>query len=94
MTDLSKLSARKLQELIAKRQADDRKSLDAAIGAGMGHMRGSDIRELAKGSSLLGKVLLARRRVETGDLLNEAYIELDARMRYSGTDKPIKRAAS
>lgn len=93
MSDIAKLSAAKLHALIAVRERADNVALDAVIAAGMGNMTGNQIREFAKGSSMLNKVMLARKRIETRDALQEAYDELDARKRYHGGDKPIKRSA-
>ncbi len=92
-TDLTKLSAKKLHALIAERSAEDTRTCDACIRAGMGHMTGNEIAELAKGSSLMSKVLIARERTAARAAYSEALNELDARQRYQGNDKPIKREA-
>ena len=91
MSDLEKLSAKKLHAVIATRNLRWKEILDATIAHGMGSLRHSDIVELAKGSSLLLKVKLAQ------DYLNArrdwvlANNELDCRRAYHGGDKPIKR---
>lgn len=93
MTDLSKLSAKKLLAEIDARSKAHSANVDSMIQHGYGHCRGSDIREFAKGSSLLARTLLARRWVETQDARQAAFDEQDARRRYHGSDKPIKRTA-
>lgn len=92
MSDLAKLSAKKLHEVIARRNAHWTKTLDATIAAGMGEMRYSEIVELAKGSSLVSKVVLARDYLNARHDWKAAMDELDARKAYHGSDKPIKRA--
>lgn len=92
MSDLAKLSAKKLHEVIARRNAHWTKTLDATIAAGMGEMRFSDIVDLAKGSSLVSKVVLARDYLNAWRDWKAANDELDARRTYHGSDKPIKRA--
>lgn len=90
MTDLAKLSAKKLREVIAKRNARWSEMLDVTIRAGMGNYRHSDMVDAAKGSSLLSKTSIA------GDYLNArhdwkvANDELDRRMAFHGSDRPIK----
>lgn len=92
MSDLAKLSAKKLNEVLARRNAHWKATLDATIAAGMGEMRFSDIVELAKGSSLVSKVMLARDYLNARHDWKVANDELDARRTYHGSDKPIKRA--
>lgn len=94
MIDLPKLSASKLLAEIDARSADHSASVDTMIRLGYGHCTGSEIREFAKESSLLTRTLLARQWVATKDALQAAYAEQDARRRYHGSDKPIKRAPS
>lgn len=89
--DLTKLSGRKLELEISKRSTAHKAMLDRVIAAGMGQMRGTEIRDLAKGSSLLSKTLLAREWVAVSDAYQEANDELYARQRYHGGNKPIKR---
>ncbi|MGF7008126.1 hypothetical protein [Aminobacter sp. BE322] len=91
MTDLTTLSAKKLHELITRRNARWAEVLDATIAAGMGQMRFADIVELAKGSSLLSKANLARDYLNARLDVKAAWDELDARKAYHGSDKPIKR---
>lgn len=93
MTDLSKLSAKKLHGTIARLNVAYRASLDATIAAGMGDMRHSDIVELAKCSSLLHKAELARNYLNARKAWADAMDELDARKAFHGGDKPIKRAS-
>jgi hypothetical protein len=92
MSDLAKLSAKKLHAVIAKRDAHWKATLDATIAAGMGQMRYSEIVELAKGSRLLRKVQLANDYLNARHDWKVAIDELDARKDYHGSDKPIKRA--
>lgn len=92
MSDLATLSAKKLHEVIARRNAHWTKTLDASIAAGMSHYRFSDMVEAAKGSSLISKTLLARDYLNARHDWEVAHDELDARMTYHGSDKPIKRA--
>lgn len=89
MIDLTKLSASKLHALIAKRDAAQSALLHEVIAAGYGNYRGNEIRELAKSE---GWPLLVE-YVTACDAWYEANAELDARKRYHGGDKPIKRAA-
>lgn len=91
MSDLSTLSAKKLHEVIARRSAHWKATLDATIAAGMGEMRHSEIVELAKGSSLLNKTQLALNYLNARRDYHIALDELDARKAYHGGDKPIKR---
>lgn len=91
MSDLSTLSAKKLHEVIARRDAHWTKTLDATIAAGMGQMRFSEIVEFAKGSDLLPKVQLARDYLNARHDWKVARDELDYRMSYQGNDKPVKR---
>lgn len=90
MVDLTKLSGPKLHALIAKRDAKRVTALDAAIAAGMGMMRHSEIVELSTQNALLEKPRLAREYLLTRANWLEAVEELDARKRYHGGDKPIK----
>lgn len=92
MSDLSTLSAKKLHEVIARRNAHWKATLDATIAAGMGEMRYSEIVELAKGSSLVGKTQLALNYLNARRDWIAAEDELEARKAYHGSDKPIKRA--
>lgn len=90
--DIAKLSARKLNELLEKRDVEKCRLRDAVIAAGFGEWRGNELREFAKGSSLLSKVVLVREYLAASDAWQEANAELDARRRYHGGDKPIKRS--
>lgn len=92
MTDLATLSAKKLNEVIARRDAHWSKTLNASIAAGMGQMRFSDIVECAKGSALLHRTKLAQDYLNARHDWKVARDELDARMAYQGNDRPIKRA--
>lgn len=90
MSDLEKLSAKKLHAVIASRNARWSKLLDDTIIAGMGNYRFSDMVELAKGPSLLSKVVLARDYLNARHDFQVATDELARRQRYHGGDKPIK----
>lgn len=91
MADLSKMPAKKLHALIAKREAERGAALDAMITAGMGMMRHNEIELLAKLSCPEYDTEIARRYLSTRSAWLEANEELDARKRYHGGDKPIKR---
>lgn len=88
MPDLTKLSAAKLHAVIAKREAAHSELLDETIAAGYGEIRHNDIVRMAREDKtpLLVKYLAA------SDAVSEAWFELDARQRYHGGDKPIKRS--
>ncbi len=90
-TDYSKLSAKKLHEVIAKREARWREMLDAVIEAGWGDLHYSDIVEKAKASSLLDSKKLALDYLNARRDIDLVRNELDARKRWHGSDKPIKR---
>ena len=90
---LEKLSAAKLHAEIAKRRTAYYAATDGFIRAGRGDMRGTDIEAAAKGDSLLSITRMCREYLELRAAYNEACDELDARKRYHGSDKPIKRAA-
>lgn len=90
MSNLSNLSGPKLQALIAARNARWSAALDATLRAGMGEMRHSDIAELARGSSLVNRVAIAREYIDARSDWAAAMDELDKRRDYHGSDKPIK----
>lgn len=90
--DLAKLSARKLHELIEARRIENSRLLNEVIAAGFGNWRGAELRDFAKKSSLLENVLLVRDHIAAADSYHEAADELDARRRWHGEDKPIRRA--
>lgn len=94
MSDLATLSAPKLRAVIAKRDARWREMLDATLRAGMNDLRHSDLVELAKGSSLSGKTLIARDYLNARHDWKVAMDELDARKEFHGSDRPIKRKAA
>ncbi len=79
MTDLTKLSAKKLHAVIAMRDARWKEVLDATIRGGMGEMRFSDIVEVAKGSALLSRTKLAQDYLNARRDWISALDELDAR---------------
>lgn len=91
MPALSKLSAKKLREEIAKREKPMRELRDRVLAAGFGDARYSDLREFAKKSSLLSKVVLVREYLAAFDSVQEARDELAARERFHGSDKPIRQ---
>lgn len=90
-SDLSTLSAKKLAAVIERTNKRWGECLDATIAAGMGDFRFADIVEAAKGSSLCSRANVAR------DYLNArldrlaALDELDRRMKWHGSDKPIRK---
>lgn len=89
--DLTTLSAPKLSLLISKVSKARGVMIDRVIAAGMGAMTGRDIREFAKGSSMLANVNLAREYVKVADEFHAVMNESDARKRYHGGKGPIKR---
>lgn len=91
--DITKLSAAKLHAHIAAANARHTRVLDAVIAHGMGSYTGAQMAEIAKGSSLLARTMLARELIEARDAYLSALNELDARRRWHGGDKPIKRPA-
>ena len=93
MSDLETLSAKKLYEVIKRREARWSATLDATIAAGLGNARFSDMVEFAKGSTLLGRTKIARDYLNAHRDVQLAYAEMDARKRWHGSDKPIKRRA-
>lgn len=93
MSDLSTLSAKKLRAVIARREAHWSTVLDATIAAGLGQARFSDMVEFAKGSALLTRTKLAIDYLNARRDIQVAWDELDARKRWHGSDKPIKRRA-
>jgi len=93
VTNLETLSARKLHDLIAKRDARLKETLDATIRAGMGALTYSQVAEIAKGSSLIGHAELARAYISARQEWNAAHIELDRRKAWHGSDKPIRKRA-
>ena len=92
MSDLEKLSGKKLREVIARRDARWSEVLDRTLAAGMGQMRHSDMVEAAKGSSLSSRAVLAREYLNARHDWKIARDELDRRMDYQGSDKPIRKA--
>lgn len=59
MSDLAKLSAKRLHAAIALRDTHWKATLDRTIAAGMGQTTFREMVELAKGSSLLSRTQLA-----------------------------------
>jgi formamidopyrimidine-DNA glycosylase len=94
MSDLEKLSAKKLHDVIARRNAHWSAILDQTIVAGLGNARFSDMVELAKGSSLLDRTNIARDYLNAHRDWKAALDELDRRKAYHGGDKPIKRQSA
>ena len=89
MTDLSKLSAAKIEALYVKRQAACSVNCTALINAGRGMERGNEI--YAKGKA--GADTLSVEYVSLTDAVHLVIMEMEARRRYHGSLKPIKRAA-
>lgn len=90
MSDLETLSAKKLREVIARRDARWNEMLDATLKAGLGSQRHSDMVELAKGSSLLSKTQLARDYLNARHDWKVARDELGRRMSFHGSDRPVR----
>lgn len=91
--DLAKLSEKKLVEESKRREAVYNASIDAAISAGLGEVRHSDMAEIAAGTSLLHRVLVARDYLAAWEAQKAIWAEIDARKVYHGSLKPIKRPA-
>jgi hypothetical protein len=89
MTNLSKLSAAKLQALYEKRTALASKLCRDLINAGFGSEKHQDTRKRAAETG----DALAVAYVMASDAQHECYDEEQARMRYHGSRKPIKRRA-
>ena len=89
MTDLTKLSAAKIEALYAKRQAACSVNCTALINAGRGMERGNEI--TAKG--VAGADTLSVEYVALSNAVQEVISEMEARKRYHGGLKPIKRKA-
>lgn len=89
MIDLTKLSAAKLQALYEKRSAISHATCKAAIAAGFGHMRGSEIREMA---ATAAAPEWAKDYVAAHDAFFAVVDEQNERKRYHGSMRPIKRA--
>lgn len=88
MPDLTKLSANKLHAEIAKREAKHSALLRATIEAGYGNTRHNEIVATVKAGTA-ERVLVDY--LAASDALELARYELDARRRYHGGDKPIRR---
>ena len=93
MADLTKLSGPRLNALIAHLDLIDAKSIKTLIHAGMGSFTGAQVRAKAKQPCDFPDVRLCREHVANQDELNAARAELEARRRYHGGDKPIRRRA-
>lgn len=85
--DINKLSAAKLEALYAKRQAACSVNCSALINAGRGMERGNEI--YAKGKA--NADALSIEYVTLTDATQQVIFEMEARKRYHGTLKPIKR---
>jgi hypothetical protein len=89
MVDVTKLSARKIEELYDKRQAACGVNCTALINAGRSMERGNEI--YAKG--LAGADALSIEYVKVTNAMMVVNAEMLARKRYHGDLKPIKRSA-
>lgn len=89
MVDVTKLSAAKIEALYARRQAACSINNRALIDAGRGMERGNDI--YAKGAAGADPLSVEYKRAT--DAVQEVIAEMEARKRYHGGLKPIKRAA-
>lgn len=85
--DITKLSAAKIEALYEKRQKACSINCTALINAGRGMERGSEI--YAKG--IAGADPLSIEYVKLSDAFQEVVREMDARKRWHGSLKPIKR---
>lgn len=90
MADLSKLSAAKIEALYAERSEACSANCRALIAAGRGMERGSEI--YAKGKAIDADPLSIE-YVTTTDAFREVADEIEARKRWHGSTKPIRRAS-
>lgn len=86
--DITRLSARKLEELYAKRQATCSANCKALINAGRGMERGNEI--YAKGKALDADPL-SLEYAHCTDAVRIVIDEMNARKHWHGSLKPIKR---
>lgn len=92
MADLTRLSVNKLNALIARRFEASRIANKAVIAAGLGSMRGFEMRQLVRDEKLAPDQLAAARASIAADTDYHAAVdELAARRRWHGEDKPIRR---
>lgn len=89
MVDVTKLSAAKIEALYAKRSEAASVNCRALINAGRGMERGNEI--YAKGKA--GADPLSVEYARLTDALQEVIAEMEARKRWHGRLKPIKRSA-
>lgn len=89
MPDLAKLSAAKLRAEIDKRESTHSALLDETIAAGYGAYTGRQIRDIIRANPWP----LLVEHIAACDARDAANAELDARRRYHGSDKPIRRPA-
>lgn len=87
MPNLETLPATKLHALIAKLDAAHSALLSETIAAGYGEVRHNEIVRLAREE----RYPLLVEYVEAYEALQAPRSELDARRRYQGNDRPIKR---
>lgn len=92
MSNLETLSGAKLEALIEKLDEVHSGHVNEFIARGLGHLRGSDIRN-ALADPDCKFLVLAIAWVNSSDALSNARFEFDARKRYHGTNKPIRQAA-
>lgn len=88
MPNLEKLSANKLAAEIEKRRQANSIGLKALIAAGYGNLTGSELDSMVEDGTASQLVIDARK---ASLAYAESLWELDARRRYHGSDKPIKR---
>lgn len=89
MTDLTKLSANKLNALISKRHDATMIIIIRLIEAGYGNEKGQDTRKRAAETG----DPLALAYIKANDLEYNARAEMSARLRYQGNPNPIRRYA-
>lgn len=87
MRDLSTLSGPKLEALIERLDAAHSATLRAAIDHGYGNVRMNDMRASHAGEPI------AAAHIRASDELSIARDELAQRLRWHGTNRPIKRRA-
>jgi 16S rRNA U516 pseudouridylate synthase RsuA-like enzyme len=84
MIDLSTLPAPRLRTKIAKLDDASSRNCKALIAAGYGHVRGSEIRQRQAENPLFAEY------VAISDELITLRDEQNYRLRYHGTDRPVK----
>lgn len=88
MTKLSRMSGPKLTAHVQELEAAYFATVQEFCDAGRGHLRHSDVAELAKQGDEM-----AKRQISAYSAWRLAFDELDERRRYHGGTQPIRRFA-